>query len=240
MTDTAILDDLAAALEPLGMILRGGFSPMDSEPDLPEVAAGRPGRTLVLVGNAGPAMYGPFFSADESVRHAADALDIWTRRTIEPIAARFGALAMFPFGGPPWHPFQRWAKRAEGLRASPLGILIHPKFGLWHAYRAALLFDHEIALPPVPMAVHPCIGCVDKPCLFTCPATAITAGGYDVNRCASHVAGAGGSDCRLEGCLARRACPIGRDYIYPARAMEFHMAAFLKGHAPEEIDAAQR
>jgi hypothetical protein len=233
MTDGAILDDLAAALEPLGMILRGGFLPAASEAALPEVEAGRPGRTLLLVGNTGPAMYDRFFSADESSRLMADALDTWTRRMIEPIAARFGALPVFPFGGPPWHPFQRWAKRAEGLQASPLGILIHPEFGLWHAYRAALVFDHEIALPSVPTAVHPCIGCVDKPCLFACPATAITAGGYDVSRCASHVAGAGGTDCRLEGCLARGACPVGREYIYPARAMEFHMAAFLKGHAPQ-------
>ena len=36
--------------------------------------------------------------------------------------------------------------RAEGLKPSPIGILMHPQFGLWHAYRGALLFDVEIEL----------------------------------------------------------------------------------------------
>jgi hypothetical protein len=53
--------------------------------------------------------------------------------------------------------------------------------------------------------------------------------GYHVDRCASHVAGAAGSDCRHTGCLARRACPVGRDFEYSANALEFHMKAFLAG-----------
>ena len=220
-----ILDQLAAALEPLGMTLRGGFA---ATPDdgLPTLESGRPARTLLLVGNAGPAMYVPFFASAEST------LDGWTERVIAPIASRFGARALFPFGGPPWHPFQRWAKRAEGLQASPLGILIHPKFGLWHAYRAALLLEQEIPLPRSGALAHPCDDCRDRPCLSTCPVGAVTAAGYDATTCAAHVASSAGSECRSSGCLARRACPVGQEYVYPARAMEFHMAAFLKGHAP--------
>lgn len=229
MTDT-VLDDLAGALGPLGMRLRGGFSPT-AEDAVPETGPGRPARTLLLVGNAGPAMYDPFFAAEES-KSAANPLDSWTHRVIEPIAARFGARALFPFGGPPWHPFQRWAKRAEGLGTSPLGILIHPVFGLWHAYRAALLFDRAIALPAIPEMAHPCDDCATKPCLSTCPVGAVTPAGYEVKACAMHVAGAAGADCRLGGCLARRSCPVGRDLIYPPRTMAFHMTAFLKGHAP--------
>jgi hypothetical protein len=227
----AILEDLAAALMPLGMQLRGGFSASLPEDALPQVAAERPTRTLLLVGNVGPAMYGPFFEGREAAEGIAHPLDSWTERMLEPIAAQFDARAVFPFGGPPWHPFQRWAKRAEGLRASPLGILIHPKFGLWHAYRAALLFDRGIAVPTVSPATHPCDACSEKPCLSTCPVGAFTPGGYDVRTCAGHVSGNAGSACRSGGCLARRACPVGREYLYPTRAMEFHMAAFRKGHA---------
>ena len=76
-----------------------------------------------------------------------DPLNRWTRRVIEPIAESFGARAAYPFGEPGW-PFQRWALRAETLYASPLGILIHPEYGLWHAWRAALLFDERLPLPP--------------------------------------------------------------------------------------------
>ena len=228
MTDTS-LHDLTAALAVHGMMLRGGFVPAP-EDSVPALGHGRLARTLLLVGNAGPAMYQHFFAAPESVGQAANPLDSWTRRMIDPLAARFGAVALFPFGGPPWHPFQRWAKRAEALQASPLGILIHPEFGLWHAYRAALLFDREIALPArLAGARHPCDECSAKPCLSTCPVGANTPNGYAVKTCAAHVGSPPGADCRSGGCLARRACPVGPGYAYSARAMEFHMAAFLKG-----------
>jgi len=227
MTDR-ILADLSTVLASHGMMLRGGFAP-EPEDAAPALGDGRQARTLLLVGNAGPAMYRHFFAAAESTGGIANALDTWTRRAIEPIAARFGALALFPSDGPPYQPFQRWAKRAEGLRASPLGILIHPRFGLWHAYRAALLLEREIALPEMPGAAHPCDDCAAKPCLSTCPVGAITPKGYAAKTCADHVASPAGSACRSEGCLARRACPVGRDHVYPARAMAFHMAAFLKG-----------
>src|SRR4030095_137820 len=42
----------------------------------------------------------------------------------------------------------RWAMRAEAVAPSPLGILIHPDYGLWHAYRGALAFAERLALPP--------------------------------------------------------------------------------------------
>ncbi len=29
---------------------------------------------------------------------------------------------------------------AEGLKPSPLGLLMHPEYGLWHGYRGAILF----------------------------------------------------------------------------------------------------
>src|SRR6201999_1900384 len=97
-----------------------------------------------------------FFATTLNPVHA---LDPWTRKTLAPIAAQFGARAVFPFGGPPWFPFQRWAMRAEGLRSSPLGVLIHPEFGLWHAYRAAFLFDalvDDAAPKSLPFACEAC------------------------------------------------------------------------------------
>ena len=41
--------------------------------------------------------------------------------------------ALFPFGGPPHFPFQQWARRAEPVHPSPIGLLIHPIYGLWHS-----------------------------------------------------------------------------------------------------------
>jgi hypothetical protein len=229
MAEAGLIEQLEAELGRIGMMLRGGFTASRAEDALPELGPGRPARTLLLVGNVGPAMYRHFFAAEGA---PANALDTWTRDRIGPIAAGFGARAVFPFDGPPHHPFQRWAKRAEGLKSSPLGILIHPEFGLWHAYRAALLFDQALDLPQGPRHLHPCDDCVERPCLSTCPVTAVTPAGYDSVRCATHAASDAGEECRDRGCIARRACPVGREHAYPARAMQFHMAAFLKGHAP--------
>ena len=230
---TSPIEDLAKALRPLGMIARGGFTLSEAdERDLApfaDLAAGKSKRTLVLVGNAGPALYRAFFAAVGERPTGPNPLDTWTRRVIAPIASAFGARAAFPFGGPPWLPFQRWAKLAEGLEASPLGILIHPEFGPWHAYRAALLFDRPLDLPaPAPLG-FPCDTCTDRPCLTSCPVGAVTTPGYSVDKCAPHVAGESGGECREQGCLARRACPVGRDYAYPEPALAFHMAAFLAG-----------
>jgi hypothetical protein len=237
----AELSELAAALQRHGMLIRGGFAlTEDDERGLalfPDLAARIRDRTLVLIGNAGPALYDAFFAAGQAT--GDNPLDDWTRRLVLPIAERFGARAAFPSDGPPWLPFQRWAMRAEGVKASPLGVLIHPRFGLWHAYRAALVFDRALDLPSAPIPAHPCDTCVEKPCLTACPVGAVTAQGYAVDNCAGHVGSRDGQACRSIGCLARRACPVGIEHFYPDRAMAFHMAAFLRGRGiailhPEE------
>jgi hypothetical protein len=234
MTDkgnNAELSDLAAVLQRYGMFIRGGFALTEGDEnglaEFPHLQSTARGRTLLLIGNAGLALYEAFFASGET--GGDNPLDDWTRRVVAPIAEQFGACAAFPSDGPPWLPFQRWAMRAEGLKASPLGVLIHPEFGLWHAYRAALVFDRELYVPPAPARAHPCETCVERPCLSACPVGAITALAYAVDNCATHVAGTGGEACRSIGCLARRACPVGTDHLYPDRAMAFHMKAFLRG-----------
>jgi hypothetical protein len=225
------LAELAVALQRHGMLIRGGFAlTEDDEQGLagfPELAATARGRTLLLVGNAGPALYDAFFAGGEPA--GDNPLDDWTRLVIAPIATRFGARAAFPSDGPPWLPFQRWAMRAEGLKPSPLGVLIHPEYGLWHAYRAALVFDRAVDLPAAAPPAHPCDSCVDRPCLSTCPVGAVTVETYLVDNCARHVASPDGGSCRAGGCLARRACPVGAGHRYPDRALAFHIAAFLRG-----------
>ena len=227
--------DIEQALARCGLHVRGGF-PITGEDSVPAISfpANAPGtraRSLLLVGNIGGSMWPYFSAARAALGSDPDPLDRWSRQVVDPIAEQFGAAALYPFGGPPWHPFQRWAERAEPVHVSPLMILIHPVFGLWHAYRAALVFAEDMNLPehgPVP---SPCGACPDKPCLAVCPVDAFDSGlsgsRYDVALCARHVNGSGGSDCRENGCLARRACPIGRSYAYPADEMAFHMAAFL-------------
>ena len=118
--------------------------------------------------------------------------------------------------------------RAEGLRPSPLGILMHPEYGLWHAYRGALLFDVEISIQAPREVIHLCDLCVGKPCLKSCPVDAYSASGFAYQTCRDHVRGPSGGPCRDGGCLDRNACPYGTRYRYAPQAQAFHMAAFVR------------
>lgn len=217
-----ILKRLDTRLGELGLILRGGFLAED-EDGAPENT-----RTVLMIGNAGPDLWR---QSAGNFRDEPNAMDEWTRRVIDPLGREVGASAvLYPFGGPPYHPFQRWAKRAEGLHSSPLGMLIHPKYGLWHAYRAALCFDRLMPLPEMQEAPeNPCDTCAGQPCLNACPVSAFSAGqAYDVPACVAHLRTAAGEDCLSLGCRARRACPLGRDHVYDPGQAAFHMQAFLQ------------
>jgi epoxyqueuosine reductase QueG len=143
------------------------------------------------------------------------------------LAAALGARALYPFGGPPHWPFQRWAMRAEAVHVSPLGLLIHPDYGLWHSYRGALAFAEPIAVPALVARASPCEACSARPCLGACPVGAFTMQGYDVAACAAHLRDERGRACMDGGCLARRACPIGARYAHAPAQARFHMRAFL-------------
>lgn len=192
-------------------------------------------RTIVLVGHAGSTIW-PHFSrwwtaADNCV--GADPLDRWSRAVLQPIAEFCGAAPVFPFEKP-YRPFQRWALEAEGLLASPLGILIHPEYGLWHAYRGALIFHGPLDVPLPPAATHPCDRCTDKPCLTSCPAGAFSNESKDVRACAAFLRLPDGASCLDKGCRARLACPVGRDYAYTTGQQRFHMAAFKRSRTQEQ------
>jgi len=215
---------LANVLAPHGLIVRGGFQPI-AEDGVPGDPA-----TLVLVGNAGPAMWRAFEAAraDGGYTDSANLLDDWVRGVLSGVAEELGAVPLVPFGGPPHLPFQRWAQRAEAVYPSPLGVLIHPDYGLWHAYRGALAFAERLDLPPGDDRPRPCDTCADKPCLAACPVAAFGPDGYEVPACIGHISAPEGADCMELGCRARRACPVGREFIYEPANAAFHMAAFRK------------
>ncbi|MER8439833.1 hypothetical protein NKH36_03320 [Mesorhizobium sp. M1312] len=220
-----MIETVAAVLSAHGLILRGGFNFAGDEippPGLSSAAA----RSVLLVGQAGAAPWPHFLRWKESQSGIiADPLDTWSREVIGAIAVTFGARAASP-SDTPYLPFQQWAMRAEGLRPSPLGILMHPQYGLWHAYRGALLFEDEIALPEPRDVIHLCDTCLEKPCLKSCPVDAYSADGFAHEICLAHVRGQNGAPCRTGGCLDRNACPHGADYRYPPQVQAFHMAAF--------------
>jgi hypothetical protein len=203
--------DVAAAVAPTGMVARGAF-----------LAA--PAQTIVVIGNVGGGMWPLFRAAEQPVD---DPLDTWTRAVLAPIAASLGAQFVHP-SDEPFQPFQLWAQRAEGIARSPIGILIHPEYGLWHAYRGAFIFPFELERVPAPIGEpSPCLSCADQPCLSACPVNAFTIGSYDADACRAHVRSRSEPVCIQSGCAARLACPVGTDHRYGPDQMHFHMQAFV-------------
>jgi len=230
--------ELEREAESRGLRLRGGFA-VGAEDGVPPLTDGRPAIALVLLGAIGGSLWPAFLCSPELSDGAPDPLDRWSRRVIGRLAAAVGAVALFPFGGPPYLPFQRWARRAEPVAPSPLGLLIHPRYGLWHSYRGALAFAEALALPPREEGESPCQTCAGKPCLAACPVGAFTPGpdegaGYDVQGCVAHLRLAAGEPCMQSACLARRACPVAPELAYEAAQARFHMAAFLAARPREQ------
>jgi hypothetical protein len=56
----------------------------------------------------------------------------------------------------------------------------------------------------------------------------LTPGHLDVSVCLDHIGSEAGRACLYEGCLARRACPIGTGFRYPPAQAHFHQQAFLR------------
>ena len=225
-------DDLQASLASHGLNLRGGFAPVAAD-GLPALPNGQAAASVWMVGVIGSAFWphykaSPFFSDGQ-----ADPLDRWSRAIGEELAARLGGLALFPFDGPPYHPFQRWADRAEPTQPSPMMLRIHPEHGLWHAYRFALALPAtHTALPhgPGAAAADLCARCSGQPCLQACPVGAYTGEAFVLQACASHLHSGQGGDCMQSGCLARRACPVAQELRYQPEHAAFHMRAFAERH----------
>jgi hypothetical protein len=215
----------------IGLAVRGAFHPQPGEfGEVPGMAD--PG-TVVLLGFTGSDQWSVFQDSKEARDGQPHPLDRWSRRVIGALARELGAAEFYPSGPPsPPLPFQRLAQRCEPVHPSPIGLLIHETYGLWHAYRGGLCLRERIALPPSqqpsPPQGSPCESCADRPCLSACPVRAFRNGSFDLDACVSHVRSAAGTDCRDNGCLARRACPVAPLFRYAPAQTRFHMSAFLR------------
>ncbi len=218
-------EHVAMAIAPTGMVARGAFEPTEDD-GVPALAGGRAARGVVMVGNAG-GVDGPMWRRFRRERRdERDPLDAWTRRVLHPVAERFGGVLVHP-SDRPYRPFQRWAQRAADVWPSPIGLLIDPTAGLWHAYRGAIVLpDRLTGAPATGRQVSPCIGC-DQPCLTTCPVDAFGVDGYDHEGCRRHVRSGAEPACLDDGCAARRACPVNPAGVYGTDQMRLHMSAFV-------------
>lgn len=210
----ADLTDLLAAHR---LTVLGGFRP-DAGDGLPDGT-----RTVLLLAPAEPGFWAHVTAQPEWRDGRPDPIDRWSRRVIGRIACDLGAKALFPFGGPPYHPFYRWALKTGRIWDSPVRLLVSADQGLMVSFRGALALKEEVPFPE--QAARPCDGCA-APCLTACPARALTGAGYDVPACHAFLDTAQGSDCMGAGCLVRRACPVSERYARLPEQSAYHMGRF--------------
>ncbi|MGR3760689.1 ferredoxin [Roseobacteraceae bacterium NS-SX3] len=209
---------LAAAAQ--GLAVYGAVHPART------AAKGLAGGTLILLGT--DAEFWPRFTQSPEYRDGdPDPVDRWSLRVCGALAARFGAAAHYPFGGPPYAPFVDWALASGRCFTSPSQMLVHDRYGMMVSFRGALHFDREFAIPEPPLPAAPCTSCSAKPCLTACPADALAEGGsYSLAACHGHLDSPEGSECLSQGCLARRACPLSRVTKRPFAQSAHHMRYF--------------
>ena len=224
------LETVFSAIAAADLVSRGAFRLENGERQgaLADIS------TIVLAGLTGREGWSAFAASPEAGDGAGHPLDRWSRRVIETLARELGAKAFFPFGGPPFWPFQQWARRAEPVHPSPVGILIHPRYGLWHSYRGALGFRQALAVPEPAAVPSPCDSCVGRWCLKACPVGAFSGSGYDVAGCVGYLKSPAGGDCMGFGCRARRACPVGAEHAFAGEQANFLMSAFLRAQDAAE------
>lgn len=127
---------------------------------------------------------------------------------------------------------------------SPFMIGIDAQWGSWFAYRAVILSDtHFCALNPVDRTTpevelgsrnvqapvledHPCQRCLEMPCISACPAGALDGGTFDFVRCSAHRQQPA-SPCAFT-CLARVACPVGKEHRYDDAQLRHSYAQSLQ------------
>lgn len=216
------LNDLLAAA---GFLCLGDCAvhPADGLPN----PSGQDARQLVLIGSTGPSLWSVFSQSPEFCDGAPHPLDRYTKRVLTQIATTIGAIAVFPFEGPPYHPFQRWATRCGEFSRSPMGVLTHATYGPWAGFRAAFVTGRTRDYDTAATTPGPCETCTDKPCISACPANALSEEtGYDVPRCRSHLDADRTAGC-WSGCRARHACPVGQSHAQTPENGRFHMTSFI-------------
>ncbi|MEM7068120.1 MAG: ferredoxin [Pseudomonadota bacterium] len=215
----------------LGLDLLGG---LELEPSLcPAEHKGFAGHSALLIGSHGQELWEHFSGSSEFSDEFENPLDRWTIRVLGDLTVELGCEVFHPSLKPYW-PFQRIAESVTKAQQSPLGIFIHPEFGLWHGLRGLLVFspNHEFSnhvksmSAPVQEPIHPCDVCEGKPCLTACPAAAFKNDTLDVASCFSHLDSNNSPDCMSLGCQARDACPVGQEFRYTTEQIQFHMKSY--------------
>lgn len=241
----SILEAIRAAAAPHGLNLVAAIPA--ARYDRAVKAAARVSQTdpraasIVVIGNGGGEFWQAFRAhgtANPGWRDREHPLDDFTRELIEgAVAPRVRAQGVrcrtvYPFmQAAPGPNFMELGKLAGLGGPSILGVLVHPVYGPWIAFRAALLLGVALDAPGPALGFDPCPGCAVRSCMPACPAAAVGfPGGWDIPRCLAHRVEAE-ADCAPQ-CHARVSCVLGPEHRYPADELAYHQMRALRSMRP--------
>ncbi len=113
---------------------------------------------------------------------------------------------------------------------SILGVTVHPLYGPWIAFRAALLLAEEIDSPGEALGFDPCPQCTARTCIPACPANAVSVeSGWDIPKCLTHRVEVG-IDCAPR-CHARAGASSARS-IGTRKKLAYHQMRALRSMRP--------
>jgi epoxyqueuosine reductase len=193
-------------------------------------------RSIVVIGNGGRTLWNALRKHSDlhpEWRNRRDPIDDYTvatieRMVVEPLKQQgLNVKAAYPFMRDKIQLDFMTLGRLAGLGApSILGVLIHPVYGPWIAFRAALLIDLELAQLGEAAGFEPCPECTDRPCIKACPPRAIGfPNGWDIPRCTTHRVEVE-TDCATR-CHARAGCVIGPEHRYSDEQLAYHQKRAL-------------
>jgi hypothetical protein len=220
------MDTLSQRLYQLGLNLQASFKISGLPDELrKEIVQQHPTAEnhthLSLLGNAGSVFWQNMCRNQPAFPALTHPLDKFFMDTLRNLLAEDVKYEII-YPGNHFLPLQGLGKLAGWHHPSPLGLSIHPEYGLWFAYRGLVLSDKQL-IPPAENATRStsaCDRCAKKPCISSCPAAAVTAAEFRVQHC---------SDFRLvakspceKTCISRLACPIARQHQYVDDQLAYH------------------
>ncbi|MGC1397700.1 hypothetical protein [Candidatus Binatus sp.] len=242
---SSTLDKICRAALPHGLNLVAATTVVRYDATVKEISRAAPidpdARSIVVIGNGGGALWAALKA------HAAghpgwwnrdNPLDDFTREVVErDIAAPIRAsgarcTTVYPFmSSSATLSFIELSKIAGIAGPSILGVTVHPVYGPWIAFRAALLLDEQLDSPGDALGFDPCPRCTARTCIPACPAGAVSVeSGWDIPKCLTHRVEVE-LDCTPR-CHARAGCVLGPEHRYPDDELAYHQMRALRSMRP--------
>lgn len=182
-------------------------------------------RQLMLIGHAGGALWQSLRAVDIS---SDDPVDDYSLRVVDDFfkmnMADTDYRVLYP--GETHIALQQLGGLAGWHHPSPFWLGINKTWGSWFAYRLVVLSNSTLAPTAKIESASPCDDCVVRACVSACPANAMDNGDFDLKKCSRYRMNKN-SACGYQ-CLARKACPVGKEHQYSPEQSKYHYSISLK------------